>query len=757
MPETLSPTLLKAIDSLLGRVYLRGRQVLYEHEVYRILAKLGIATPAHVFVRKAAQITPEVLARLPSPRVVLKVAAPDITHKLKAGGVRIVHKDLDFIRYSFQRMWGELQSQGHLPDGILLAAWEDYAKDLGNEVLLGFRESDAFGPVISFSKGGSDAEHFAEHFSPPNLILAPIDRQWAQALLNSTGIQKKYLAEGHTDYVAKIVEAGLKLSRMAVGFSNFFAHGTRFVLPEFEINPFVFTAGGRFIALDGFAAFAPRAAETVYSPAAPEGALTPFFEPQGIAVIGVSRTDPATSGNIIVRNLLQMKRSDVYAVNPKGGQLDFGGRRLPISPSLAEIPARVELAVVAVPAENTVPVMAACAEKGVRAVILIAGGFSETRKNADIEAQLLAIARQNGIRIVGPNCLGIVYSGDGDAPGLNTFFVPEEKFRLDLAKPKNVAILSQSGALGITEIYNLRHAISPKVIVSYGNQLDVDPADLIAYLEGDPAVDVIGCYIEGFKKGGGRKFFNTARRCTKPVIVYKAGRTEAGRRATESHTASIAGEYAVAKAALKQAGLIVTDTMLDHGDFIKTFALLNDFEVRGNRLAIVANAGYEKTYAADNLGGLEVAQFEPQTAARLRAVLPPLVAVEPLLDLTPMAGEDVYERCIDTLLGSDAVDALFVSIVPHSIVIHTTDEEIDRNRENIAARIVRLVHRHRKPTVVSVNVVSGADAVYNKFGQILDAGGVPTFLTAQRAMVCLNAFIRYRLTRASGALSEWLK
>nr|MCU0558102.1 CoA-binding protein [Desulfobacterales bacterium] len=403
------------------------------------------------------------------------------------------------------------------------------------------------------------------------------------------------------------------------------------------------------------------------------------------------------------------------------------------------------------------PVMAACAQKGVRAVILIPGGFSETRKNIAIEAELLAIARQNGIRIIGPNCLGIVYSGDGDSPGLNTFFVPEEKFRLNLANEKNVAILSQSGALGITEIYNLRHAISPKVIVSYGNQLDVDPADLIAYLEGDPAVDVIGCYIEGFKRGGGRKFFNTAARCTKPVIVYKAGRTAAGRRATESHTASIAGEYAVAKAAMKQAGLIVTDTMLDHGDFIKTFALLNDFEVRGNRLAIVANAGYEKTYAADNLGGLVVAELEPESVARLREILPPLVAAEPLLDLTPMAGEDVYERCIDTLLGSDAVDALFVSIVPHSIVIHTTDDEIDRHRENIAARIVRLVHRHRKPTVVSVNVVSGADAVYNKFGQILDAGGIPTFLTAQRAMVCLNAFIRYRRTRASGALGEWLK
>ena len=117
------------------------------------------------------------------------------------------------------------------------------------------------------------------------------------------------------------------------------------------------------------------------------------------------------------------------------------------------------------------------------------------------------------------------------------FFVPEEKFRINLEKDNNVAILSQSGALGITEIYNLRNAISPRVIVSYGNQLDVDPADLVAYFDRDPEVDVIGCYIEGFKAAGGRKFFNTARQTNTPIIVYKAGRTAAGKQATACWTA----------------------------------------------------------------------------------------------------------------------------------------------------------------------------------------------------------------------------
>lgn len=757
MHKSLDPDATATIDALLGEAQRSGRDTLYEHEVYRVLAALGLATPAHVFLPAPEAVTPEVLGRLATRCVVLKAAAPRLTHKHQAGGVRAVYKDLDFVRYTAERMLRDLTTRGWRPEGFLVAECVEYSKDLGNEVLLGFRESEAFGPVISFSKGGTDAEHFAAHFSPPNLILAPMDRDWAQALLASTHIQKKYAAEGHGDYVGRIVDAGVRLSELALAFSGFFPGDSRHVLREFEVNPFVFDGCGRFLAIDGFARLAPRPAPADPRPAPPVESLAPFFEPRGIAVVGVSTTDAGKPGSVILRNLARMGRRDLYPVNVKGGSLDVGGRSLPVHRRVDGIPAPVDLAVVAVPAEHTLPVVEDCARKGVKALVLITGGFGEVGRHREAEARIAALAREAGMRVIGPNCLGIVCSGGPGAPGVNTFFVPEEKFQLNLERDNNVAILSQSGALGITEIYNLRHAISPRVIVSYGNQLDVDPADLVAFLGRDPAVDVIGCYIEGFKPGGGRKFFDVAAACRKPIVVYKAGRTPAGRKATESHTASIAGEYAVAKAALKQAGLIVADTMMDHGDCIKTFALLHDVAVAGNRVAVIANAGYEKTYAADNLGDLRLAEFEPATVAHLRRLLPPVVAVDPLLDLTPMAGDDLFERCIDAVLTSPGVDALFISIVPHSGLIHTTDAEIEGHRENIAARIVRLVHRHRKPVAVSVCVVSGADAVYNKFAQVLDRGGVPTFLEARRAMACLNAFVRYRLTRDTGRLSEWLK
>jgi acyl-CoA synthetase (NDP forming) len=133
------------------------------------------------------------------------------------------------------------------------------------------------------------------------------------------------------------------------------------------------------------------------------------------------------------------------------------------------------------------------------------------------------------------------------------------------------------------------------------------------------------------------------------------------------------------------------------------------------------------------------------------------VKAGPLLDLTGMASDKMFEQCVDVLLVSNSVDALCISIVPQASDIHTTDEEMERCEENVAVRIVRTAHAHGKPVVLSANVVSGAGASYNRFGQVLEKGGIPTFFTAERAMVCLNEFMRYHLIRKKHLLSEWLK
>ena len=756
MTNELSRAEISLLSSIFQKAAASGRRMLYEYEVYRILKALEIPVPTHEVVRNSSEITPELLAKFPSPRLVLKAAIDGVAHKQKAGGVRIIHKDHDFLRYTFEKMWEELNGRGFQLDSILIVEWIDYSKDLGNEVMLGFRESEAFGPVISFSKGGSDAEHFAKHFSPANLILAPIDREWAHALLYSTSIQEKYVSQGHSEYTDKIIEVGLKLSALSVAFSNFFPQQTKFILQEFEINPFIFDPFGNFIALDGYAEFAPRDHDVSLLSDIDLSSIEPFFNPTGIAVIGVSKSNPNNPGSIIASNLRRLHRQDVYCINPKGGRVEFYGKSYQLYPDLAALGKKIDLAVIAVPADAVLEALEQCSNHGVKAAILIPGGFRETG-NEELEERILSLARRKDMRLIGPNCLGIIYSTNGTNRGINTFFISEKKFQFTKDRLQNVALLSQSGALGLTEIHNLRHAISPKAIVSYGNALDIGPSDLITYFSQDPEIDVIGCYIEGFKKYGGARFFKTVVRCPKPVIVYKAGRTEAGQQAAQSHTASIAGEYEISRAVMKQAGLIIADTMMDHIELIKTFALFHNFKINGNRLAIIANAGYEKTYAADQLGGLKIAEFDGQTKRALEAILPKFVVAEPLLDVTPMADDEMYERCIDIVLQSDAVDALLISIVPHAIELHTTDKEIEENRDHVAARIVRIFHKYKKPVVVSTNVTPGSDVVYNTFGQTFDGGGIPTFLTAGRAMKCLNAFIRYHMIRKTNNFGEWLK
>ncbi len=748
---------MRTVETILEKAAADGRKQLYEYEVYEILTELRIPTPKHIIARDERDITHGTLAVFSTDRIVLKVISDQIAHKQSAGGIKVVYKDLDFVKYSVREMCRSFGERGFSVQGILLVEYVDYSKDLGNEILLGFRESMAFGPVISFSKGGSDAEHFARHFSSPNLILPPLDRKWADALMASTHISRKYLDEGRGDYITRIVDAEVKLSDLATCFSNFFRSSTRFVLTEFEVNPLVFDDNGELIAIDGYATFADKSATAAELEVMGKETLQPLFEPNGVAVVGISTADNSKAGNIIIKNLIDLNRKDVYGVNIKGGEVTISGQTLHLYKSVTDIPASLDLVIVTVPADASLAVVEDCAAKGVKGILLIPGGFSETRDNRDLEERILAVARKSKIRIVGPNCLGVVYAGDREHAGLNTFFIPEEKFKVNLEQEKNVAILTQSGAVGIMEIYNLRSAISPKVIVSYGNQLDIDASDLVQYFEDDPVVDVMGLYIEGFNPAAGRKFFNITSGCRKPIVVYKAGRTEAGQKATRSHTASIAGEYEVAKAAMKQAGLIVADSMIDHGDFVKTFALLHEFKVEGNRVAVIANAGYEKTSAADNLGELVLAELDRQTIAGLRKIVPPYVNADPLLDLTAMVSDEQFERCIDIMLGSPAVDALCISIVPQAQLLHTTDAEIEHFEKNIAARIVETVHKHNKPIVVSVNVVSGADAVYNRFGQVMDSGGVPTYLTAERAMTCLNAFIRYHLVKERGIISEWLR
>ena len=747
--ERLDERQTASIDAILAGAAADGRGHLREHEVYAVLRALGLETPTHAFLRDPEELVPGMLAEFGSDQVVLKVVSGDLPHKSRVGGVEIVARDRERIRSSMRRMGERIHSRPDCAaariDGFLLTSLVDYSRDLGNELLIGVKENRAFGPVISLSKGGADAELFAREFSPPNVRLLPLERDECVAMLRSTSIMKKYREDGHDDYVERIAEAVYRIGLACTHYSSLNPAAPAFLLSEFEVNPFVFDREGGFMAIDGLASFFPgdQRLDLLAGPK-PEG-LDPLFWPEGIAVVGVSATDATKTGNNIATLLHNLGRKDLHLVNVKGGTARIGDRDYELHRSLEAIAERIDLVVVTVPAAHAPGVVEEARRKQARGIVLIPGGFSEVDSDRGLEDRILEIVKGTGMRVVGPNCLGIFRAPTARQAGLNTLFIPEEKLEYRPRTESNVALFTQSGALGVSELDKLKTAIYPRVVVSYGNQIDVDPGDLAAYFEGDPDIDVLAFYIEGFKACGGRKFFDAVRRSRKPVIVYKAGRTDAGSRAAVSHTASMAGDYRVALAAMEQAGVVVADHILDHKDYIKAFALMGGRAVNGRRVAGVVNAGFESTYAADSLGDLELAELAPATQAALRRALPPFVGVNPFLDLTPMADDALFERCVELLLADPGVDSLFVSIIPHTTMLHTRREEMERDHENVAVRLLRQAARSDKPVVVSVN----AGTMYDVLVEALEAGGLPTFTTAERAMSALRALVDYRLPPGS--------
>jgi acyl-CoA synthetase (NDP forming) len=663
--------------------------------------------------------------------------------------VRTVLRDRERIRAEMRRMRDAVLADPRYAgaarppriDGFLLTSFVEYSKDLGNEVLIGIKETLAFGPVMSFSKGGTDAEHFARNYSSPNVRILPVSRDECRAMLGTTGIISKYQEEGNLDYVDVIAEALYRFNLLVTHYSSLNPNPPAYIFSEIEVNPFVIDPERNLIAIDGLANILPsdKRLDLLTGPN-PEG-LDALFWPQGIAVIGVSATDSSKTGNNIATLIHNMGRKDLYLVNPKGGTATIADKKYPMHASLLDIEERVDLVVVCVPASLAPAVAEEAKQKGARGIVLIPGGFSEVKGDQSLEKQILAVVEGTGIRIVGPNCLGIFRAPVNEQPGLNTLFIPEEKLEYHPKSESNVALITQSGALGVTELDKLKGAIYPRVVVSYGNQLDVDPGDLAAYFDKDPDIDVLAFYIEGFKTCGGRKFFDAVKATSKPVIVYKAGRTDAGSRAAASHTASMTGDYKVALAAMDQSGAIVADHILDHKDLIKMFAQMGDKELKGRRVAGVVNAGFESTYAADSIGGLELAEFTEETVAKLRESLPPFVSVNPFLDLTPMADDALYEHCIELLLEDPGVDSLFISLVPHTVMLSTKREEMEKEKDNIGFRIIRQAKKSQKPIVVSVN----AGTMYNPFVEALEEGDIPTYTTAERAMTALNRLVEYRL------------
>ncbi len=382
--------------------------------------------------------------------------------------------------------------------------------------------------------------------------------------------------------------------------------------------------------------------------------LRPFFQPRSVAVVGASR-EPSSIGYRIVEALVMNRfQGPVYPINPKASVVGC----IPAYPSVRALPSPVDLAVVAVPRDAVLGVVDECAERGVRALVVITSGFAEIgAEGRALQDRLVEKVRGYGMRLVGPNCMGLLNTDP--SVQLNASFA-------QVFPPHGrIAMLSQSGALGLAILRGARHLhLGLSTFVSVGNKADVSGNDLLQYWEEDPGTDVILLYLESF--GNPRRFARIARRVSrhKPIVAVKGGRTTAGHRAAGSHTAALAASDVGVEALFRQTGVIRAETLDEM--FALAGALGSQPLPSGRRVAIVTNAGGPAILCADSCesAGLSVGELSDDTAARLRAFLPPAASVRNPVDLIASAGPSDYERAIETVLPAGEVDALILIYIP---------------------------------------------------------------------------------------------
>jgi acetyl coenzyme A synthetase (ADP forming)-like protein len=384
-------------------------------------------------------------------------------------------------------------------------------------------------------------------------------------------------------------------------------------------------------------------------------AVRSVLEPRSVAVIGASRRHETVGGAVLHKLLSSHFQGTVYAVNKRADVV----QALPAYHSVLDVPQPVELAVVVAPAQDVVSVARECAAAGVRALVVISAGFAEAGdEGARRQRELLSVCRDAGMRLVGPNCLGVLNTAAH--VGLDATFAPH------LAAPGGVGFMSQSGGLGIAIIEAAsRLGIGLSSFVSVGNKADLSGNDFLRYWEQDAGTDVALLYLESF--GNPRKFARIAPRFArkKPLIAVKSGRSAAGTRATSSHTGALLSASDVTVDALfRQAGVIRTDAL--HEMFAVTALLTTQPVPRGDRVAIVTNAGGPGILCADacQAEGVDVPELPATVRAKLADFLPTAASVQNPVDMVASASADDYRRTLGVLIAEEACDAILAIFVP---------------------------------------------------------------------------------------------
>ncbi len=446
--------------------------------------------------------------------------------------------------------------------------------------------------------------------------------------------------------------------------------------------------------------------------------LDKFFNPKSVAVIGASK-QRGKVGFSILEALKDGYKGEIYPINPNEQEIMF----LKVYRSVLEVKEPIDLAVIAVPKEVVTKVLKECVKKRVEAVVIVTSGYSEIG-DRKAEEELLKTIKGSKTRIIGTNCLG-VYDGSSQ---VDTLFLPESKLRRPLEG--SISFISQSGAFGSTLLDLIAdQKIGIAKFISYGNQADLKDVDFLDYLGQDEKTKVIVMYMEGVSDG--RKFMEVARKVSakKPVIIFKSGKTQKGSEAAASHTGSLAGSYNVYKAAFRQSGILEAETIEDIFDFAK--ALEKQPVAKGAKIAVVTNGGGFGVIASDALveSKLELPEFSAESVEALKKVLPGYGTVHNPLDLVGDADQERYRGALEILIKDKNIDGIIVISLFQTVSLNPSVIDV----------ISEIKNKTKKPIVVCA---TGGEFTRRCLAD-LDAKGIPTYITPERAVKAMASLVRY--------------
>jgi acyl-CoA synthetase (NDP forming) len=591
--------------------------------------------------------------------VALKISSPDIQHKTEVGGVALNLGDASAVETSFISLIA--RAKDSRPEANLDGVLVQKMAPAGIELIVGASTDPSFGKLVAFGVGGV----MVEMLSDITFRLAPVTIPEARSMLD--GIRSKEVLDGlrggeavNRDALAALVQ---NVSQLVHDFPE---------IAEVDLNPvFASRAGATAADVRILLDFDP--APVRFRPSQDEilRVMNRIMRPGSIAVIGASAED-GKIGNSVLKNLIN------------GG---YQGRIIPIHPSLdsvlgrkafrsiKEVPEHVDVAVFAIPARLVAAVLAECGQKSVAGAVLIPSGFAETG-NVDMQREVLAVARDHNIRLMGPNIYGFYYTPKNLCA---TFCTPYD------VRGK-VALSSQSGGVGMAILgFSRSTKMGVSAIVGLGNKVDIDEDDLLTFFEKDPDTEVVAMHVEDLKDG--RSFAEVAKRVSvrKPVIVLKAGRTAAGARAARSHTAALAGNDRIYDDVLRQSGVVRAYSLNEMLEFARCIPMLPT--PAGENVLIITGAGGSGVLLADACvdNGLKLMEMPADLDQAFRKFIPPFGAAGNPVDITGGEPPTTYQNAIRLGLTDARVHSLVLGywhtiISPPMVFAKLTAQVVEEQR-----------------------------------------------------------------------------